>query len=272
MLRIPHRAILRLSGPDTLALLERTVTHKVMDWAEGELRYGALLTPQGKIIADYLAKRVDDGVLIDVHEDAAADLLKRLTMFRLRSQVQLAIDDSLAAVTDETGDDDPRSAALYLRDIVPAADVDGVVDGATWAARRIEAGVPEWGADYRAAEVFPTDINMDLMGGVDYKKGCFVGQEVASRMKRKSLIRKRTVRIAGAGFTPGAELRAGAALIGNITSVAGNQALALVRTDRVAKALQAGEHITVGDLPAEIYQPDWLAAELAAHVEAPANE
>ena len=272
MLRIPHRQILRLTGPDTLALLERTVTHKVMDWPEGTFRYGALLTPQGKIIADYLAKRVAEGVLIDVHEDAAADLLKRLTMFRLRSQVQLEIASDLAAVTGEKGQPDPRSSDLPPRDILPAADTMDEVDPASWQATRIQAGVPEWGEDYRAAEVFPTDINMDLMNGVDYKKGCFVGQEVASRMKRKGLIRKRTVRLTGESLAPGAEVRAGAALLGTVTSAAGNHALALLRTDRVAKALETGDPLSAGEHPAHLEQTDWLAAELKSHLETPANE
>jgi folate-binding Fe-S cluster repair protein YgfZ len=120
MNRFPNRAILSLTGADTLALLERTVTHKVADWAEGAARYGALLTPQGKIIADYIAHRRADGVLIDVHLDAADDLLKRLKMFRLRSAVELARDDGLVSAMDGNGLPDPRSADLPRRSIVAA--------------------------------------------------------------------------------------------------------------------------------------------------------
>lgn len=272
MQSLPHRAILSLTGPDTLALMERTVTHKVADWAEGELRYGALLTPQGKVIVDYLALRTGDGVLIDVHEDAADDLVKRLKLFRLRSAVEITRDDARAAATGEAGAEDPRSAALPRRGIVPASEVSGALDPRDYEAARLAAGVAEWGADYRAAEVFPTDINMDVMGGVDYRKGCFVGQEVASRMKRKGLIRKRTVRIAGAGLEPGAEVRAGTALLGTVTSCLGAQGLALLRTDRWAKAVSAGEAAAVGDAPAELRPAPWLEDEMKTLLETPGDD
>ena len=272
MLRIPHRAILSLTGPDTLALLERTVTHTVADWREGEMRYGGLLTPQGKLIADYLAVRTGDGVLIDVHEDAAEDLLKRLKMFRLRSAVEIERRDDLAVVSEKTGDDDPRSPKLWWREIVPATAVTGSIDPGRYEEVRIAAGVPEWSRDYRAAEVFPTDINMDLMDGIDYRKGCFVGQEVASRMKRKGLIRKRTVRVTGDAMAPGAELRGDETVLGTVTSAAGGEALALVRTDRLAKALRGGADLSANGSPARLAMPDWLAGELKAHAEAGADE
>ena len=272
MHRLPNRAILTLTGPDTLALLERTVTHTVADWTEGEARYGALLTPQGKIIADYIAHRTADGVQIDVHEDAAEDLLKRLKMFRLRSAVEISRDETLAAVSGESGDHDPRSALLFWRSVAPVSEVTGETDPALYEKKRIAAGVPEWGRDYRAAEVFPTDVNMDLMHGIDYKKGCFVGQEVASRMKRKALIRKRTVQLRGSALAPGVEVRAGESLLGTVTSVAGDEGLALIRTDRFAQSVKAKHAVTAGGAPAEIEGAPWLIAELASLMEAGADE
>jgi folate-binding protein YgfZ len=266
MHRLPNRSILVLSGPDTLALLERTVTHTVADWAEGEARYGALLTPQGKIIADYIAHRTAEGVQIDVHADAADDLLKRLKMFRLRSAVEIVRDETLVSAAGAEGAPDPRGAALPRRRVVAAGAATETFPG--WDLLAMEAGVPEWGRDYRAAEVFPTDINMDLMNGIDYKKGCFVGQEVASRMKRKGLIRKRTVRVRGEALAAGAEVRAGAGLIGQVTSAEGGEGLALIRTDRFAKAMQAAEAVSVNEAAAEIETAPWLAAELKALMEA----
>ena len=267
-----NRTVISLKGPDTLALLERTVTHKVADWTEGEMRYGALLTPQGKVIVDYLAKRIPDGVLIDVHADAADDLLKRLKLFRLRSAVEIAREDTMVATSHKGADDDPRSVALCWRDIEPAGPAAIRIDWDTYNLSRIRAGVPEWGEDYRAAEVFPTDINMDLMNGVDYKKGCFVGQEVASRMKRKALIRKRTVRITGAGLSKGTEVHAGPGLIGAVTSHQGEQGLALIRTDRWAKARAAGESVTAGGAPAEILPAPWLEEEIKALLAGPSDD
>ncbi len=270
MHRLPDRALLSLTGPDTLALLERTVTHSVAGWDAGTARYGALLTPQGKIIADYIAHRTSLGVCIDVHQDAADDLLRRLKMFRLRSAVEIVRDEALVSAIDVEGVPDPRSAKLPQRAIVPAGEAEAPLDG--WDALAIAAGVPEWGRDYRAAEVFPTDINMELMGGIDYKKGCFVGQEVASRMKRKGLIRKRTVRLRATTLEVGADVRAGEGLIGTVTSCAGPEGLALIRTDRFAQSIDARQLVTVNGAPAEIDGAPWLIAEVKAHLEAPANE
>lgn len=270
MHRLPHRAIISLSGPDTLVLLERTVTHTVANWTVGEARYGALLTPQGKVIADYIAHRTAEGAVLDVHEDAADDLLKRLKMFRLRAAVDIARDDALVSAINVGGLPDPRSEKLPRRSVVAAGGADGPLPH--WDALAISAGVPEWGRDYRAAEVFPTDINMDLMGGIDYRKGCFVGQEVASRMKRKALVRKRTVRVRGMGVAAGAEVRAGAGLIGTVSSVAETEGLALIRTDRFARAIMAREAITVNGQPAEIEGAPWLIAEVQSLMEAGADD
>lgn len=268
---LPDRAILSLTGPDTIALLERTVTHTVAGWVEGEARYGALLTPQGKIIADYIAHRTAEGVLIDVHADAADDLMKRLKMFRLRSAVEIVRDEALVSAIDADGVADPRSPKLPRRSVLAAGKAAKPLPG--WDALAIAAGIPEWGRDYRAAEVFPTDINMDLMTGIDYKKGCFVGQEVASRMKRKGLIRKRTVRLRGEGLVAGADVRAGTAgSLGTVTSAAAGEALALIRTDRFAKAIQDKQPVTMNDAPAEIEGAPWLIAEVKAHLEAKADE
>jgi folate-binding protein YgfZ len=125
----------------------------------------------------------------------------------------------------------------------------------TGAANRIAAGVPEWGTDYRAAEVFPTDINMDVMGGIDYKKGCFVGQEVASRMKRRGKIRKRTLTVRGAALEAGTEIFS-AAPVGTVTSVQGEAGLALVRTDRLQKILDQSLPLTCNDQPVTFDVPD----------------
>lgn len=260
-MRLPDRALVRLTGPDTIALLERTVTNSVKDWPAGELRYGALLTPQGKVIADYLAQRMEDGVLLDVHPDAAEDLMKRLKMFRLRSKVEIGPEPDLVPIRDETHRD-PRSETLWGRRYAPSAGTDETLEAADWHAHRIAAGVPEWGADYGAAEVFPTDINMDVMAGVDYKKGCFVGQEVASRMKRRGKIRKRTLPVSGTGIVAGADIVA-AAPIGTVTSVNGGRGLALVRTDRLHKAMADGGALTCNGEPVTVDLPGWAEAELA---------
>ena len=266
---LPNRAIIRLTGPDMLHLLGRTVTHSVDNWNTGEMRYGALLTPQGKVIADYLAMLALENIYIDVHADAADELEKRLKMFRMRNEVE--IDRLTGDVVTEGSWVDVRSPDLPHRAITPAG-VSGIdMPEDEWHAARIAAGVPEWGADYRGAEVFPTDINMDMMSGIDYRKGCFVGQEVASRMKRKGKIRKRTLKVSGEGLETGADILAEAP-IGAVTSVAGEQGLALIRTDRLAKAGQAGTPLTCNGKPVTFDLSDWQRAEVDAHLEETADD
>ena len=231
------------------------MTHSVANWAVDEVRYGGLLTPQGKIIADYLATRTADGVLLDVHEDAIEDLTRRLKMFRLRSDVKIEPRDDLQVQQSEAGPPDPRSDALPRRFLMPGG-ADSISEN--YHDLRIAAGVPEWGSDYRNAEVFPTDVNMDVMNGIDYKKGCFVGQEVASRMMRRGKIRKRTVLVKGENLSAGDAVMVGERPAGTITSSAGPLALALLRIDRAA-----GKLLTVNNQSVMIQSPEWLQSEFA---------
>ncbi|MCH9752210.1 MAG: folate-binding protein, partial [Alphaproteobacteria bacterium] len=204
-IHLPQRTIVSLRGPDTMALLERLVTNATTEWASGETRYGALLTPQGKIIADYLALRTDDGVILDVSKDHAADLAKRLKMFRLRSDVEIEVLDHLHVMASLAPDQVPLEGAAYIyqdprypdgrtrvlvEETIPDANASAL---AAYHADRIANVVPEQGADFGAAEVFPAEINMDALNGVALNKGCFVGQEVVSRMHRRGKIRKRTL-------------------------------------------------------------------------------
>ena len=251
MKAIPSRAVISLTGADTLALLERTVTHSVADWASGDVRFGGLLTPQGKIIADYLATRTEDGVLIDVHIDARDDLMRRLRMFRLRADVSIEPRDDLNVLSSDAGAPDPRHKDLPRRFLIQSSP-DSICDA--YNTQRLMAGVPEWGSDYRAAEVFPTDVNMDVMGGLDYSKGCFVGQEVASRMKRRGTIRKRTLVIHGEGLQIGDKILAGDVPVGDITSCKNGLGLARIRLDRAE-----GQSLTVDGAPVSLDLPDWLA-------------
>lgn len=261
---LPNRAIIRLSGPDMLHLLGRTVTHSVDNWNSGEMRYGALLTPQGKVIADYLAMLALENIYLDVHADAADELERRLKMFRMRNDV--AIDRLTEDVVTEGAWIDVRSPRLPHRAITPAGAAGVPMPEAEWHATRIAAGVPEWGADFRNGEVFPTDINMDMLGGIDYRKGCFVGQEVASRMKRKGRIRKRTLKVSGDRLEAGADIIAETP-VGTVTSVAGGQGLALVRTDRLARAEKDGPPLTCNGSPVRFDLTDWQRLEIDAHLE-----
>ncbi|MEL6414189.1 MAG: folate-binding protein [Pseudomonadota bacterium] len=286
---LPHRAVLSLAGPDTITLLERLVTNATDNWAPGETRYGALLTPQGKVIADYLAIRTAEGVLLDVAEAHLDELAKRLKMFRLRSKVEI---EHLEEVFVVAGTEDapegvrPISGAqhVYLDSRYAGGRLRGLATKESWAAwygyhpaewsrpidvyhrDRIRHGVPEQGFDFGSAEVFPSDINMDVLGGVALNKGCFVGQEVVSRMHRRGKIRKRSLTVelpANLEAISGSDILAPAP-IGNLTSSEGPLGLARLRIDRWTKAEASCAAATIDETPVIITKPDWLEAELAA--------
>lgn len=286
---LPHRAIVSLSGPDTLTLLERLVTNATDDWAAGTTRYGALLTPQGKILSDFLAIRTETGVLLDTAAAFADDLAKRLKMFRLRSQVEIErlegvcvmagvgeAEDMLQSVA---GADrtylDPRYAGGRVRALTmpdhwasahgaPPQEDPRVI--AAYHADRIAHCVPEQGADFGTADAFPADVNMDVLGGVALNKGCFIGQEVVSRMHRRGQIRKRTLAISVPASTPlneGDDLLAPAP-IGTVSSHQDSHGLARIRVDRWQKADADGVPVQLNETPVTITKPDWLVAELNA--------
>ena len=276
--QLTDRSVLCLEGPDTIALLERLVTNDTRDWEPGAARYGGLLTPQGKVIADFLAVRTPDGVWLDVAKAYIEDLAKRLKMFRLRSQVEIEIRSDLvvfaSAAVDASAPDgaaltylDPRYPDGRMRAFATDGDISGAhPDLKAYHADRIAHGLAEQGIDFGAAEVFPSDINMDVLGGVALNKGCFVGQEVVSRMHRRGKIRKRTLRVIlpeTASGVAGDPLTAPAP-IGKLTSVAGQRGLALLRVDRLLQAEQAGEPVQLNESSVTIEKPDWLVTEVAA--------
>ncbi|MEM7663779.1 MAG: folate-binding protein [Pseudomonadota bacterium] len=229
---LPYSATLLLEGPDTIELLDRTLTCAIGNLETGASRPGALLTPQGKIIADFLLTRTEGGCALTVHPEAIDALEKRLKLFRLRAKVDISREDG------------------------SPADIDH--------AARIAAGQPCFGHDFADADVFPTDVNLDLFGGVDYKKGCFVGQEVVSRMYRRGKIRKRTVVLNGNNLETGMDVRAGNKLLGKITSASESNALAILRIDNLAKAFEAVTDIEAGGKAVSVVRPDWLNEEITA--------
>ena len=168
-------------------------------------------------------------------------------------------------VTAFEGMSDPRSPLAPQRRIGPRGDPS---DTSAYHAARIAAGLPEQSADFGAEDVFPADINMDLLGGVDFRKGCFVGQEVASRMKRRGTARRRTLKaVMAKGVAAPAPVLANGFEIGMLTSVSGGGGLARVRIDRLADAQAKGETITANGGAITFDNPPWLAEELAAMAE-----
>ncbi len=265
---LKHRCVLSVLGGDAVSFLQGLVTCSVTDMGDGDVRHGALLTPQGKVLADMLVFGTSGGFLLECDRDVASDLLKRLSMFRLRADVKIEMRDDLCSVA-FAGVADPRSGEAPARSVVAVGACPAEDDVAGYHSARITAGLAEQGHDFSSGEVFPADINMDVLGGVAFQKGCFVGQEVVSRMKRRGTARRRTLvaHLEGAVEAP-VDVLAGENEIGSLTSVAGDLGLVRVRTDRLAQALDAGLAVTAGGVGVRIGWPEWLVRDDPASSEA----
>lgn len=235
---LPERAVLRVTGPDRGRFLDGLVSCETEDLAPGTLAYGALLTPQGKIISDMMIFAEPDAIALDVPAAARADLTRRLSLYKLRAAVTLEETAEGVAVdfgADSAAPADPRAPGLGRRLLLPpgeGAEVAAV--RAHYDAARIAAGVPDAVIDFPLDDTFPHDANMDLTGGVDFKKGCFVGQEVVSRMRHRGTARRRTVIVEGEAALPatGSEITVAGRPVGRLGTVCGTNGLAQVRIDR----------------------------------------
>jgi tRNA-modifying protein YgfZ len=260
---LADRAVVRITGDDRRAFLQGLITQDIDQLSPGSALFSALLTPQGKILFDFMIAERDGAFLIDCDKDAAPALVKRLTLYKLRAKVTINIDETLAVMTTRAQPTmagiaypDPRLSALGWRIIAAKGDSDIDED---YDRRRISLGVPEFGRDFGADDIFPLDVNYDALNGVSYAKGCFVGQEVASRMKRKGEVRKRTVIAEFDGPKPdkGAAIIAGDFTLGQIMSGAG-AALALIRLDRWKKAKASDANIECEGQSLRLRVPDYL--------------
>jgi tRNA-modifying protein YgfZ len=264
---LPDRAVVAVSGPDATAFLQGILTCNVETLPEGEARLGALLTPQGKIQFDFLLSRDGgDGFRLDVAAERVPDLLKRLGLYRLRAKVAVAADPTLgvAAAWDgsETAADtvrvrDGRLPALGERLYFSQGAFSADATEDDYHAHRIGLGVPEGGRDFALSDAFPHEALMDQLGGVDFRKGCYVGQEVVSRMQHRGTARTRILAAAypDTAPQPGTEITAGGKGLGTTGSAAGTRGLALVRIDRLGDALAAGETPRAGERPVTLERP-----------------
>ncbi|MCC8940223.1 folate-binding protein YgfZ [Bradyrhizobium sp. Arg68] len=277
---LPDRGVVKVAGDDARNFLNGLITTDIAELRPGLGKFGALLTPQGKIIADFLITEAPaghgGGFLIDAPRALAKGLADKLGFYKLRAKVTvenlsdsisvLAAWDGEPATTPDLGFADPRNPALGWRILVPEEQTQAVaeligaelVDSSAYEAHRIATGVPRGGLDFMYGDAFPHETNMDRLNGVDFDKGCYVGQEVVSRMQHRGTARTRTVKIILDGPSPeaGAAILAGDKQVGTIGSTAGEKGLALVRIDRVADALDAGQPLTAGGLPLRLAEPD----------------
>ena len=242
--KLESRSLILVSGPDWRDFLQGQLTQDVTTLAPGEIRFAGLLTPQGKLLFDLFLIGAEEGCLVDVAAVRCEPLIRRLTMYRLRAKVDFTpLDGAVVALWPAAAQApaagwmaDPRLAGLGYRghDLAPPAGAE-VVDEAAYHTHRLALGVPDPDHDCPTETTYPIEANFDLLGGIDFQKGCFVGQETTSRMKRRGAIKNRMLPITYEGAPPafGAEVLAGERRAGEVLSGQDGRAMALLRLDRI---------------------------------------
>jgi folate-binding protein YgfZ len=278
---LPDRGVLKVVGADARNFLHGLVTADILDLAPGSARFCALLTPQGKIIADFIVTEAPakdgGGFFLDVPRAVSAALVGKFNLYRLRAKVLiedlteilgvLAVWDGGGILKQGLAYADPRLPTLGVRAMLPphlaeaaAAELGAeFVDAGQYEAHRIALGVPQGGIDFSYGDAFPHESDMDQLGGVDFKKGCYIGQEVVSRMEHRGTARTRAVPVRYDGAAPqaGAAVTAGDRQIGTMGSAADGRAVALLRLDRVSDAMSRGEQLSADGIPIHVIKPDW---------------
>ncbi len=274
---LPDRGIIKIGGEDARHLLNGLVTSDVMDLQPGTAKFAALLTPQGKIIIDFLVTAGPDGdLLLDCPKALAPALATKLGFYKLRAKATienlsdslgvLAVWDGKPDVAAHHGFVDPRMTTLGWRILVPADQAENtaqalgaeLADARAYDVHRICCGLPRGGSDFSYSDAFPHEANMDRLHGVDFDKGCYVGQEVVSRMQHRGAARTRIVRmiIDGPSPEPGIGVEAGGKPLGIMGSAADGAGIALLRIDRVADAIDAGLALTAGGISVRVAAPE----------------
>ena len=277
------RGVLRIAGEEARSFLQNLVTNNVEKAGPGEAVYSALLTPQGKFLFDFFIVQ-DPGdknaLLLDCDGARAGDLAKRLAMYKLRAKV--TIEDAgetlgVLALWREDGQafagpgfPDPRHPAMGRRAILPKEEIEAAIAEAdaenvpeeAWHRHRIGLGIGDAGQDFEPDRTFPLEVNFDELNGIDFHKGCYIGQEVTSRTKRRGSVRKRLlpVHVEGEMPKPGTPIKGGVREVGTIfsTDAETERALALIRLDLIrGSVLEAG----AAEIRPEI--PAWLPVEMA---------
>jgi tRNA-modifying protein YgfZ len=278
---LPDRGVIKVAGDDARKFLNGLLTADMGKVAPESARFAALLTPQGKIIADGIVAEVapEDGagLFLDCPRALAPTLLERLNFYKLRAKVIVEdLSETLGVLAAWDGDGetecglayrDPRLAALGWRIMLPphlaaeaACELGAtLVDPGEYEAHRIALAIPRGGLDFIYGDAFPHEADMDQLGGIDFEKGCYVGQEVVSRMEHRGTARNRVVPVAYAAFAPeaGTPVLAGERSVGTMGSSAQSRGLAMLRLDRVGDAVAAGATLVAGGVEIRPVKPTW---------------
>ena len=273
---LPDRGIVHVGGDDATSFLQGLVTSDVEKLGPGQARFGALLSPQGKILFDFIIVAAPDrrggGFLLDTPRALVPDLARRLGFYKLRAKLTIEdLSETIAVAVrwgghtarhhDEIAFMDPRFKAMGERIIAERAPIEafGVESFDIYHAHRIRHGVPEGGKDFIYGDAFPHEADMDQLNGVDFAKGCYVGQEVVSRMEHRGTARNRVVPVSFDAFAPdaGVPVTAGDKPVGTMGSSASGHGLAMLRLDRVADAQAAGTPLMAGGIALRPVKPRW---------------
>ena len=281
---LEDRGVVAVFGPDAGSFLQNLVTCDVLKLAPLNASLGALLSPQGKIFCDFLISRDDeDGFLIDITRALARDLVHKLTLYRLRAKVEIVDVSEQLAVAALWGQDavigegicyrDPRHPRLGQRAFLPRQDAPALLaaaaailaDANAYHSHRVALAIPEGGKDFTLGDTFPHEADFDRLGGVDFAKGCYVGQEVVSRMEHRTSVRKRVVPITFGPMRPmdGQDVTCGERVIGYVGSTANGRGLAMLRLDHVAEARATDQTLMAGSIDIHPQNPDWADFQLA---------
>jgi tRNA-modifying protein YgfZ len=279
---LPDRGVVKVAGDDSRSFLNGLLTADISRVTPEDAGFAALLTPQGKIVIDMIVAEapVQDGggFFLDVPRALAEFCANRLNFYKLRAKVIVEdLSEGLGVMAAWEGDAateyglcyrDPRLPALGHRIMLPphlaaeaAADLGAtLMPAAAFEAHRIALGIPRGGFDFIYGDAFPHEADMDQLHGVDFQKGCFVGQEVVSRMEHRGNVRTRIVPVAYDGFAPdaGAAVTAAEKQVGTFGSSAEGRALAMLRLDRAEDALAAGHDLVTGAVTLRLVKPDWV--------------
>jgi len=272
---LQSRSLIALGGPDWRSFLQGLITQDVETPDRETARFGALLTPQGRLLHDLFVVEREDGAWLDVEAEHREALMQRLMIYRLRAKVEIAADDTRVSVLYPARPREGDPSGLWVRDGRLAelgwrgygAEIPPGAVQATEAereAQKLRLGVPgpkDWGVD----RTYPIEANFDLLNGIAFQKGCFVGQETTSRMKRRGVIKNRMLPIVYDGAAPafGSEILAGDLRAGEVLSGGEGRAIALVRLDRAL-----GAALTVGGRPVRAEVPAWMPSHQPDEAEA----
>ena len=278
---LPDRGVIKVAGDDARRFLNGLVTNDMAKVTPANPRFAALLTPQGKIIVDFIVAEAPTedggGFFLDCPRALASTLVEKLNFYKLRAKVicedlsevlgVMAIWDGAGGTEYGLSYPDPRLSKLGSRVMLPphlaaeaAADLGAsLVDADAYETHRIALGVPRGGLDFMYADTFPHEADMDQLNGVDFDKGCYVGQEVVSRVEHRASARSRGVPIASDQFAPcaGLPITAHGKQVGLLGSTAKGRGLALLRLDRVEDAVASGAALEAGGIAIRAVKPDW---------------